>query len=131
VLEYPIKKDQTDLELAIEKALSLKPKQIYLFGVTGGRMDHTLINIQLLLQIVKQEVCGLIIDQQNIIELTLPKLHHIKHDHNYPIISFIPYSQHVIGLTLTGFYYSLTGHALTWGSSLCLSNKLLSNSGTF
>src|SRR5699024_1156712 len=54
--EYPIEKDQTYLSISIEKALSLLPKEIYLFGVTGGRFDHTLMNMQLLLSIINKEV---------------------------------------------------------------------------
>src|SRR5699024_8215979 len=31
---YPVEKDETDLEIAIQKALELNPEKIYLFGVT-------------------------------------------------------------------------------------------------
>lgn len=40
---YPSEKDQTDLEIALEQAYELAPKTIYIFGVTGGRLDHELI----------------------------------------------------------------------------------------
>lgn len=46
--EYPSEKNETDLEIALLKALEFNPSAIYLFGVTGGRLDHELINIQLL-----------------------------------------------------------------------------------
>lgn len=53
--EYPARKDETDLELAIQKAFDKDPSTIYLFGFTGGRLDHELINIQLLYRIRKRE----------------------------------------------------------------------------
>ena len=38
--QYHSEKDETDIELAVERALSYNPKQIILTGVTGGRLDH-------------------------------------------------------------------------------------------
>ncbi len=34
-------KDETDTELAMERALAYNPEQIILTGVTGGRLDHS------------------------------------------------------------------------------------------
>lgn len=128
---YPEEKDQTDLELAIERAISLKPKEVFLFGVTGGRLDHELINIQLLLTLAKQNIKGYIIDEQNIVKLVFPNTYKIEHNIHYPYISFIPFSEKVTGLTLKGFYYPLKDETIYWGSTLCISNKLVLKSGTF
>ncbi|MCC2251906.1 thiamine diphosphokinase [Virgibacillus sp. AGTR] len=129
--EYSSEKDETDLEIALNKAFELKPDYIYLFGVTGGRLDHELINVQLLYSIIDKGIKGAIIDQTNYIELTLPGEHHVKHDKSYPNISFVPFSHEVRGITLTNFYYPLTDANISWGSTLCISNKLIRNSGTF
>jgi thiamine pyrophosphokinase len=45
---YPTEKDQTDLELCIEYALSLQSHEIIVFGALGGRTDHALTNLHLL-----------------------------------------------------------------------------------
>lgn len=129
--KHPIEKDQTDLEIALEKALSLKPKEIYLFGVTGGRLDHELINLQLLLPVVQRGLKGYIVDQQNFIQLVLPNTYKLPKDQDYPYISFIPFSERVEGLTLEGFYYPLKDQTIEWGSTLCLSNELDAKEGTF
>jgi len=42
---YPIKKDETDIELAVKEALKLNPSSVTLFGVLGKRTDHTLSNL--------------------------------------------------------------------------------------
>ncbi len=42
---FPENKDHTDTELAIMRALELKPKNIYLFASTGSYLDHTYANI--------------------------------------------------------------------------------------
>lgn len=130
-IEHPPEKDETDIELSLRKAFELKPTKIYLFGVTGGRLDHELINIQLLYTIVSQHIRGIIIDKTNQLELTTPDHYIVTHDNEYPNISFIPYTKVVKGLTLTGFYYPLFNKNISWGSTLCISNKLLLNNGTF
>ncbi|WP_010530494.1 thiamine diphosphokinase [Lentibacillus jeotgali] len=129
--QYPSEKDQTDLEIALEQAYALNPEKIYLFGVTGGRLDHELINIQLLYSIMDRNIQGMITDSQNQLELTEPGTHRISYDKNYPNISFVPYTLFVNGLTLEGFYYPLTDETVSWGSTLCISNKLISDFGTF
>ncbi|RDW20826.1 thiamine diphosphokinase [Oceanobacillus arenosus] len=129
--EYQVEKNETDLELALLKALELNPDEIYLFGVTGGRIDHELANIQLLYLIRNKGIKGVIIDHLNYLELTLPGVHEIMEDKRYSNISFIPYTEKVEGITLTGFYYPLTNKTITWGSTRCISNKLSSISGTF
>ena len=45
---YPRDKNETDLELAINKAIELKPKEIVIVAALGGRMDQTIANIALL-----------------------------------------------------------------------------------
>lgn len=45
VHKYPIKKNETDIELAVKEALKQNPKSITLFGVLGKRTDHTLSNL--------------------------------------------------------------------------------------
>ena len=41
-------KDETDLELAINRAIELEPQQLLIMGALGGRLDQTLANIALL-----------------------------------------------------------------------------------
>jgi thiamine pyrophosphokinase len=41
-------KDETDLELSIQRAIDLKPEQILILGALGGRLDQTLGNLALL-----------------------------------------------------------------------------------
>ena len=48
VHSFPADKDWTDLELAIERALDRGPAEIAIHGALGGRIDHTLANLQLL-----------------------------------------------------------------------------------
>jgi thiamine pyrophosphokinase len=45
---FPRDKNETDLELAIYRALEFKPTQIIIMAALGGRLDQTLANITLL-----------------------------------------------------------------------------------
>jgi thiamine pyrophosphokinase len=131
--KYKPEKDETDLELALDWAIAQKPQEIRIFGATGGRLDHFLANVQLLskfLTIVNRIDIN-IIDQKNVIFLkgpgtyNLPKLNHKKY------ISFLPFTPTVENLSLAGFKYSLENRNIFAGSTLCISNELISNYGTY
>ena len=48
ILRHPVKKDETDLELALHWAIKQGAKQILLVTALGGRLDQHLANILLL-----------------------------------------------------------------------------------
>lgn len=48
IIQHPADKNETDLELAINHAVTLNPVQILILAALGGRMDQTLANIALL-----------------------------------------------------------------------------------
>ncbi|SET84183.1 thiamine pyrophosphokinase [Salinibacillus kushneri] len=130
---YPVEKDQTDLELALKRAIDMNPEQIYMFGVTGGRLDHELINIQLLYQLsnLNGQIRGMIIDKKNHIELKRAGVHIVEYDEKYGNLSLIPQTPQIKNLTLKGFYYPLTNATLEFGSTLSTSNRLIGKKGTF
>ena len=129
--EYPEEKDETDLEIALQKAFENNPDQIFLFGVTGGRLDHGLINMQLLHTIKDKQIHGIIVDRWNQVELTYAGTHTVKKNDRYPYISFVPFTEQVQCLSLEGFYYPLRGEDISWGSTRCISNRLLGDKGRF
>lgn len=45
---YPRDKNETDLELALQRALELQPERILIVGALGGRLDQTIANIAVL-----------------------------------------------------------------------------------
>ena len=45
---FPPEKDYTDLELAIHTAIEKKASHVEIWGGIGGRLDHTVANLQLL-----------------------------------------------------------------------------------
>lgn len=126
---YQQEKDETDLELAIMEAMKQDPDVVYLYGVTGGRLDHELANLQLLYLLKQKRIEGCIIDKHNEVKLVFPGTHCINKRDKYPYVSFIPFSAEVKGITLTDFYYPLQNASLQWGSTRCISNNIEGEQG--
>ena len=47
IIKLPVKKDDTDVGAALDYAFKSGFRRFYLYGVLGGRLDHTVANIQL------------------------------------------------------------------------------------
>src|SRR5699024_12343117 len=73
--QYPSEKDETDLEIAINKAFDLKTEKIYLFRITGVRLDHILINIQTLFTIKNRNIQTIIIYSLNKLDISVTEEH--------------------------------------------------------
>lgn len=131
--EYPAEKDDTDLGLAFYWALQQNPDRIRIFGNTGGRLDHTLAGIQLLLQdhTLRSKTIVEIIDESNVLAAYLPGEYSIAQLAPYKYISFFSMTPAVNDLTLRGFKYSLTNKEVRLGDTLCVSNELILESGNF
>ncbi|WP_338469862.1 thiamine diphosphokinase [Niallia sp. XMNu-256] len=129
---YP-EKDETDMELALNWAIDQEPEKIRIFGATGGRLDHMFGNLQLLIGALKKDAKLDIemIDQQNIIFVKAPGTYKVGKSNDKKYISFIPITSEVNGLTLKGFKYPLNDRHIPLGSTLCISNEILMDNGTF
>lgn len=126
---HKAEKDETDTELALMAAAKYGYNQVDLLGALGGRMDHTLSNIQLLSQFYKQGLFVNIYDEKNRIYL-LGKGKTFHRENLYgTYISFLPVSGMIEGLTLKGFKYPLNHRRIPMGSSLCISNELTGDIG--
>ncbi|WP_428908697.1 thiamine diphosphokinase [Niallia sp. Krafla_26] len=133
IVRHVPEKDETDMELALSWALNQEPEKIRIFGATGGRLDHMFGNIQLLIQAIQSKFFKdiEIIDRQNIIFVKKPGAYAIEKLDEKKYVSFIPISHEVRGLTLKGFKYPLTNRHIEVGSTLCISNEILNDFGTF
>jgi thiamine pyrophosphokinase len=127
-------KDETDLELALNWALEQNPDRIQLFGATGGRLDHLFANVHLLVDpLQKGNKCDIVmIDSHNQLFIKQPGSYTIsKEKYNQKYISFVPITLNVRNLTLEGFKYPLKNRHISMGSTLCISNELIDDYGTF
>lgn len=125
-------KDETDTELAIETAVHMGAEEITILGGTGGRIDHMLANIHLLACCLERGISAMIVDQQNRLYLIDRETHFTRQGQWGKYISFIPLTEQVSGITLTGFKYPLTKKHIAIGreAGLCVSNELAEEHGT-
>ncbi|MFN2746184.1 MULTISPECIES: thiamine diphosphokinase [Bacillus] len=128
---YQAEKDQTDLDLALSWAVKEQPSLIRMFGISGGRADHFLGNLQLLYQALQQKVSAVMIDKQNAITMHSPGTYTVMRDQTKPYVSFLPFTETVKNLSLEGFKYSLNKCHIALGSTLCISNELIHSQGAF
>ena len=131
--KFQPEKDETDMELALNWAVEQEPESITIFGATGGRLDHLMANIQLLVKPLQEgsEIHIEIIDVKNLLYVKKPGTYTVRKLDDYKYISFLPVTPSVSGMTLENFKYPLNGCHIPMGSTLCISNELIRGHGTF
>ena len=118
---YPAEKDFTDTEIAVRKAIDMKPTEIVLLGCTGSRVDHLLGNIGMLKICMQNGVESFIKDENNIIRLVNDSTQ-LKGVIG-KIFSVQSYGDEIIGLTIEGAKYPLDNYNLKIGESISISNE--------
>ena len=124
IQQFPTQKDETDMQLGLNFAVELGADDIIIFGGIGSRFDHTLANAHLLLRLLKKQVRGRLINEHNCIEvIDKPTKFYGKAG---DLISIIPLSMEVSGITLCGMKYPLHDKRLTIDDDLiAVSNVML------
>ncbi|MCI8509035.1 MAG: thiamine diphosphokinase [Lachnospiraceae bacterium] len=126
---YPAKKDATDTELAILKAIEEKAGKITLLAASGGRIDHMLANLNLLLLTGQAGIECYIVDETNRVRLldsadNRPCIIQKKEQYG-TYLSLIPITEFIEGLTITGVMYPLYKKKVYQGNSLTVSNRIV------
>ncbi|HDS05682.1 MAG TPA: thiamine diphosphokinase [Deltaproteobacteria bacterium] len=121
-IEYPVQKNFTDTELALDYALNMNPSAIYIWGASGGRIDHILGNVFLLIKGKRANVNTYLIDEYA--EAFLPKNKVIFSAAVSCTVSLLPLTEKVEGITLSGFAYPLNNETLRMGETRGLSNYI-------
>ena len=70
VIKHPVRKDDTDMMLAVKKAIDLGCQEIVIFGGCGGRLDHTLANINTMVYALENGVNISTLDSENDLYIT-------------------------------------------------------------
>lgn len=125
--EYPVEKDKTDSELALEYALKLDVDEILILGALGGRIDHMLTNVFMLSRIPGDREAKIISGLQRLwLTSSFTRIEGQRGD----TVSLIPLSRRVVGVTTTGLYYPLDDGVMEFGSSLGNSNVMVEDVAT-
>lgn len=121
-------KDDTDTLLCIKECISRGINEIVILGGLGGRLDHTLANMQSLKFMYEKGVKGVIADDST--EVSFIKNEKIELDNSYKYVSLFSVNEKASGITLEGFKYSLENATLTNSFPLGVSNEVVAQRAT-
>ena len=127
VIKLKVEKDDTDTMSAVRYALDNGAKEITLAGGIGGRLDHTIANIQTLSFIVSHNAVGRLIDENNEIIGLASGEYEFKRRKGYSL-SVFAMSDEVTGLCEKGVKYPLNNALLTNKFPLGVSNEIIKDS---
>jgi thiamine pyrophosphokinase len=118
---FPRNKDQTDGQLAIERAIERGATELYLVGFLGGvRLDMTLANVWFLTAI---EISAVLLDDRNEARLLRGPAEHTWTPEPSEVVSLLPVTASAEGVTTTGLRWSLEGETLQRGETRGVSNE--------
>jgi len=123
ILHYPVEKDMTDSEIAINIAVERGCTYIRILGGFGTRLDHSLANVYLLKKLLDKGIKASIINESNEITLIKDEIKLQKRE-GYNV-SLIPITEKVKGVTTKGLYYPLHEATIEMGSTWGVSNEFV------
>ena len=124
VLTFPKDKNDTDTLLAIKEALGRGYEKIFISGGVGGRLDHTIANIQSLIFANKlgaeAYLCG---DGETVTVINGRKAEFSETCRGY--ISVFSLNENAVGVNIEGLKYSVSGASLSNMFPIGVSNEFV------
>ncbi len=121
---HPEIKDDTDLMLAVKEGFAAGCSSFIIYGALGGRLDHTLANIQLLIYIARHG--GKAFLRNNEIAVTAIYNESIFYSADYKgVISVFCIGGNATGVTIKGLKYEISNSTLTACYPLGISNEFI------
>lgn len=125
---YPQDKDETDLELAINRAMESNPEQIIIVAALGGRLDQTLANIALLTNPQLSTFSMKLDDGLEEIFLCRDQVH--VHGRSGDIVSLIPWQGEVTEVQTTNLKWALRKETLYPDKTRGISNEMIGSTAS-
>jgi thiamine pyrophosphokinase len=125
VVQYPVDKDETDLELALMAALRSGAREIFILGALGGRLDMTLANISLLL-LPDLASCNVRLEDgiEEVFLIRAGKTDAVIFGQPGDRVSLLPWGSAAAGITPQGLIYPLKGETLFPDRTRGTSNRM-------
>ncbi len=125
ILQFPARKDFTDLELALIHARSLEADEILILGALGERWDQTVANVMLPASFPGMQI-RLVDGSQELCYLRAGETLTVTGQPG-DTLSLVPLGGQARGITTLGLEYPLKDEDLPPGSTRGISNVLLEN----
>lgn len=117
---YPTEKDYSDTQLAVEALFEKGVDEIIVIGALGGRMDHELANIMLLMTYGRQGKSLVFWDEINRMRYIGADTHQLDRVAGY--VGIVPFSDEGMRLSIDGMHYPLKDVSVPFGESRLISN---------
>lgn len=129
VIALSCEKDDTDTLSAVKEGIKLGYDVFLLYGCTGGRIEHTLANIQTLKYLSTQGKSGFLFDEDCIMTaITNDKISFSAHEDGY--ISIFSLTDKSEGVSLKGLKYELSKYTLISDHPIGVSNEFAGRQST-
>ncbi len=125
---YPIHKNETDLELALQAVIDLHPASIRVVGALGGRLDQTLANILLLTRPQFSGIDLRLIDGTQEVFLIHDQV--TLNGEKGEQVSLLPLLGPVTGVKTEGLAYPLNNETLYPDHTRGISNRMLDSAAS-
>ncbi|NLO39694.1 MAG: thiamine diphosphokinase [Ruminiclostridium sp.] len=126
--KYEVRKDFTDMELALDYAAEQGATRVFMMGAMGTRIDHSLSNLQLLHKLLDKGIRGIILNENNRVYLIKDKVK-ISQMEGYKV-SLLPATPIVEGVTTEGLTWPLFNFTMNVGTGLGISNEFAEDTAT-
>lgn len=123
IITLPCEKDDTDTVFAVKEALKRGYTEFLLVGVLGQRMDHTLVNISVLLMLDAANAVGKIIDDYSETELISGGTKYIEDSFSY--FSVLAIGGSACGITEKNAKFTVENAEITCEYQYGTSNEVL------
>lgn len=121
-IALPCEKDDTDTVFAVREAVRRGYDDFLLLGAVGGRLDHTLGNVSILLWLDSHGMHGMIVDDTS--EFEIVSRSPVSIADSFAYFSLLNISGEANGVTVTGAKYPLTGSRIECDYQYGISNEV-------
>ena len=129
VIALKPEKDDTDMLAALKMGLKMGYDYFLIYGATGGRLEHTLANIQCLLYLKNHDAVGYLMDGSGMIFVM--KNEEVKlRDNLEGYFSLFCLGKEAKGVTIKGMKYELEDYTMTNDFPIGVSNEFIGKEAT-
>ena len=124
VITLPVEKDDTDMLAAVKYGLAKGYRSFRMYGANGGRLEHTIANIQLLNFLKDQDAVGYIMDGQGMILMARHETIRFR-ENMEGYVNIFAYTEKARGVSIRGLKYELEDAELSNAVPLGISNEFI------
>ncbi|MDO4291757.1 MAG: thiamine diphosphokinase [Eubacteriales bacterium] len=124
VTVLPVEKDDTDMLAAIRAGLSEGYREFYIYGGEGGRLEHTIANLQCLVFLKEQGAKGYLMGEKNTVFIIRDETVWFE-ERATGYLSLFSMGERAEGVTIRRMKYELADAVLTNSYPIGISNEFM------